>query len=83
MYYIILYYIILYYIILYIIYISLLKSENVISFKIPSCQTPVGLGTCSMSGRALHRQPRVGSPQPQEEVLRPAGVRNSCRTLWR
>ena len=29
-----------------------------------------------MFGRALHRQPRVGSPQPQEKVLRPAGVRH-------
>ena len=24
----------------------------------------------------VHRQPRVGSPQPQEEVPRPAGVRH-------
>ena len=32
--------------------------------------------TCSMFGRALHRQPRVGRPQPQEKVLRPAGVRH-------
>ena len=32
------------------------------------------LGTCSTAGRALRRQPRVGSPQPQEQVLRPAGV---------
>ena len=27
----------------------------------------------STFGRALHRQPGVGSPQPQEKVLRPAG----------
>ena len=63
-------------IILYMIYISLLESENAVSFKIPSCQTPVGLGTFSMSGRALHRQPGVGSLQPQEKVPRPAGVRH-------
>ena len=49
-------------------------SESAISSKIPLCQTPVGLSTSSMFGGALHRQPRVGSPQPQEQVLRPAGV---------
>ena len=50
--------------------------RSAISYKIPFCQTPVGLSTCSMFGRALHRQPRVGSPQPQEKVQRPAGVRH-------
>ena len=35
-----------------------------ISSKIAFCQTLVGLGTFSMVGRALHRQPRVGSPRP-------------------
>ena len=30
-----------------------------------------------MLGRASHRLPRVGSPHPQEKVLRPAGVRHS------
>ena len=39
--------------------------------KVPFCQTPVGLSTCSMFGRALHR---AGSPPPQEQVLRPTGV---------
>ena len=29
-----------------------------------------------MIGRALHRQPRVDSTQPQEQVLRPVGVRH-------
>ena len=36
-----------------------------------------------MFGRALHGQPRVGSPQPQEKVPRPAGVRHSyTRNLY-
>ena len=51
-------------------------SENATSSEIPYCQTPVGLSTCSMFGRALHRQPRVGSPQPQEKVPRPARMRH-------
>ena len=57
------------------VYICIYK-EIQISSKIPLCQTPVGLGTFSMFERASHRQPRVGSPQPQEKVLRPAGVRH-------
>ena len=52
----------------------LLKSESTKSSKIPFCQTPVGLSTWSMFERALHRQPGVGSSQPQEQVLRLAGV---------
>ena len=39
-------------------------SESAASSETPFCQTPVGLSTCSMFGRALPRQPRVGSPQP-------------------
>ena len=42
-------------------------SENTTSSKIHSCQTPLGLGNLSMFGRALHRQPGVGSPQPTRE----------------
>ena len=55
------------------------SSENTISSKVSFCQTLLGLGTLSMFGRALHRQPGVGSPQPQEEVPRPAGVRHLCK----
>ena len=40
-------------------------SKTTIGSKISSCQTPVGLSTCSRFGRALRRRPRVGSPQPQ------------------
>ena len=47
------------------------SSGNTISSKIPFCQRPVGLSNFSMFGRASHRQPGVGSPQPQE-VPRPA-----------
>ena len=32
-----------------------------------------------MFGRALHRQPGDGGPQPQENVLRPAGVLHLCK----
>ena len=52
-------------------------SENTMSFKIPCCQRSVGLSAFSfMFGRASHKLPRVGSPKPQEKVLRPAGVRH-------
>ena len=42
--------------------------------KSPFARQSVGLGTSSVLGRVLHRQPRVGSPRPQEKVPRPAGV---------
>ena len=45
------------------------SSESARSSEIPVCQTPLGLSTCSVFGRALHRQPRLGSPQPQGKVL--------------
>ena len=53
--------------------------QRTFSSKIPFCQTPVGLSTSSMSGRALHRRPRVGSPQPHKKVPRPAGLRHFYR----
>ena len=55
-------------------------SENTISSRMPSCQTPVGLSSCSVLGRALHRQPRVGSPQSQKQILRATGLRHFIHT---
>ena len=51
-----------------------LVSENTISSESPFCQTWVGLSTRSMFGRALHGQPRVVSPQHQEQAGGPTGV---------
>ena len=48
-------------------------SENTICSNTPFFLTPVGLSTFAMFGRALHRQPGVGCPQPQEQLLRPVG----------
>ena len=60
------------------------REHYTIRSKVPFRQTPAGLSTLSMFGRALHRQLRVGSPQTQEQVLRPAGVRHICkRNLYR
>ena len=60
--------------------------RSTVSSKILFAQTPVGLSTCSMCGRALLRQPRVGSHQHREQVLRPPGVRHlykwSCLQRW-
>ena len=53
------------------------KFQNII---LPdTCWSPYFL----MSGRALHRQPRVGSPKPLEKVLRPAWVHHLYKWNFR